>query len=198
MPSDPAVTAPFAAEAALTDAELDAVQGRMMARTRAFVPAPAAWRETLAGLAVALGGGVLAVLLGATTERDGFTVVMLLLAAYVAGLLAMRWAIGRHYRAVSAAQRRSTSFLQERRRYALGEDGIRVDGATADALWSWRALTEAEKAEGLLLFWVGHAHGFGIPARGFARPETAAAALAYARARIAAAHGAADHRRGPA
>lgn len=199
MRSDGVVTPPLAAEAALTDAELDAVQRRLAARVRALVRVSPGWFEAATGLAIALLGAFLADLIGATTERDGLTIFVLLLAAYAAGMLAMALLTARYQSVAVVVQRRSTSFLHARRRYQFGEDGIRVNGGMADALWSWQALTEAEEAGGLLLFWVGNAHGFGVPARGFAGPEAAAAALAYARARIAAAHlDRTDHRSGPA
>lgn len=188
MPSDGAVAPALVAEAALTDAELDAVHRRAVARTSALVPTPIGWRELVVGLVLAVAGALLALLLDATTERGGPVVALLLLIAYAAGLYAMIWIMTRRQRAVVVAQRRSTPFLYERRRYRLGKDGIQMNADTAESLWSWRALTEVEEVGGLLLFWAGHAWTFGIPVRGFASPEVAAAALAYARARIAAAH----------
>jgi hypothetical protein len=182
------MTAPprHAATAALTEADLDTFEACMLARTRDVTPRPRAWRETLLGLLVALAAGLAAVALDAVTEAEAFTVVILAFLAYAAGLLAMRAAVLRHLRAANAARRDSTAFLTERRRFDLTEDGIEVRGATARAAWSWRALTDAERWGDLLVFRIGIAHGFAVPVRAFADAAEAEAALAFARARIAA------------
>lgn len=178
---------PFTAEAALTEAELDAFAAAMDARTRAVVPPPGARLEAAGGVLLGLAGGLLAVVLGWVAAADGAWIAMLLLVAFIAGMLAMLRAMRRYYAAVRRAQRASTGFLREGRRYALDEHGVAVQGETADAAWSWRALTAAEITRDLLLLRVGLVHGFAIPVRAFASSDEAAAAQRYAQARIEAA-----------
>ena len=148
-----------------------------------------AWRGAAVGVLVAIGGTVLSHLLELTFgDGSAFLLGMLLVLAYALGLLAMRSSIGRYYADVRAFVDASSDMPRQHRRFVVDAEGIRTEAEAGTGHWSWRAITEVEAAEGLLLFYVGHVHGFAIPIRGFASPGEADAALAFARGRVAAAH----------
>ncbi|WP_376089786.1 hypothetical protein ACE7GA_18610 [Roseomonas sp. CCTCC AB2023176] len=187
----------FEAEFVLTDAELAAYARRAAVRTGAAAPRPAAWRETLLGLAITFLGALAVRELGIVhDEGSAWGLGFLILGAYVAGLLAMRGAIARYQRGVAAFALASTDVQRLPRRVRIGAEGVGSAGEAGNALHAWRVFTEAEEADGLLLFWIGHVQGIAVPLRALAGPEEARAVLAFARERIAAARAAlgAGHR----
>ena len=180
---------PFRAEAALTEAELDAYAQAMQARIEAAMPQPSFAVFALTGSAVALGGAVLAVIAGATAAEDGGVIVALLFLAYLAGYLVMILTTTRHFGRLTQMERDGTRHLREEARYEIGEHGVATVSATTRGYWAWAALEGAAIEHGLLLIRVGPSTGFVIPVRAFRDEAEAEAALAHVNARIAAARG---------
>ena len=173
----------FTVEAALTPDELRRAAA-LGQRDLAPVPRADALAATAAGMVVAIGGAATCVAGGLIAADGAWAVAMSLLVAFIAGLLVMGAVIARRYRrAMRAVQ--EAPLAREPRRYLIGDDGLVVLGATADAHWRWPAFTSADITDGLLVLQADVSRAVSIPTRAFRDEAEAQATLAYARARIA-------------
>lgn len=164
---------PRTVEVALTEAEFDAYAAAMTDRIEALAPIPPLLPFVLTAGGVAVGGALLAIVLGATDRAGGVVVGLLLLGAFVAGCLVMMAAMSRYVGRLTLLERAGSRHLREMARYDIRADGIAITGATTNGFWAWAALGGVTIERDLLILRTGPTQGFAIPLRAF--PDAAAA-----------------------
>jgi hypothetical protein len=195
-------TPPFTADATLTAADLAALDAAATQRLRAALPTRRPWREALAGLVLAILGALAAERAGLighqalADEAMGLAVgpwhaeltraALGLLLAFALGMALMARAVRRRIALAAAARLAGSAVPFEPREARIDADGVTFAGPSLRASWSWPALSAVETRNGVLVFHVGTIDAVGIPLRGFATEAEAAAARAFAQARIAA------------
>ena len=174
----------FDVTTALSEAEIATLHRIDTERTRAAAPATSAAPEVMVGIGLAVLVAVIAARAGLVATGDAWRIALLVLLAFAAGAGAMLRVSWRTYRRAATGLTPQARLLMEPRRFLIGDAGIEALGASADAIWRWRAFSEAHARDGLLLLHADLSRTVAIPHRAFAGPAEADAALAYCRNRV--------------